>query len=332
MLYTYIGGGSTDVSVPLYDIFGSTIDLIDPSNPSTFETTYTYDPYGVVTTPNNVRTPWPFLYHGLEQQYPDSWKLDWEPGGNVYNPDPFQLSLSGPQGLGGGGGAAPRSIIFGTQHAAVNWVGISLGVAQNIAGVLDPDVISIGSDPPLNIVSPYDPFNLLAGLFQGGIPTIPWYDTTHTSRGVHDIYPYVGIQNIVDQSPSAGKAKYYRAPNGKSFAVPENADLCGELQAGQNNKFSLGHPWQHVSSMRKAVGQGGTFDYQRWGGKFNSNYTDASNFGVGVYMNGAGYSQFGMDVVGGTYSLFWSRNANAASQQEWWVQGWIAANNGEVCH
>ena len=57
MLYTYIGGGSTDVSVPLYDIFGSTIDLIDPSNPSTFETTYTYDPYGVVTTPNNVRTP-----------------------------------------------------------------------------------------------------------------------------------------------------------------------------------------------------------------------------------------------------------------------------------
>ena len=133
----------------------------------------------------------------------DSLKLYWEPGGNVYNPDPFQLSLSGPQGLGGGGGAAPRSIIFGTQHAAVNWVGISLGVAQNIAGVLDPDVISIGSDPPLNIVSPYDPFNLLAGLFQGGIPSIPWYITTHTSRGVHPVYPYMGIQNIVDQRSSA---------------------------------------------------------------------------------------------------------------------------------
>ena len=39
-LYTYLGGGSTDVSVPLYDIFGSTIDLIDPNNPSTFETFY----------------------------------------------------------------------------------------------------------------------------------------------------------------------------------------------------------------------------------------------------------------------------------------------------
>ncbi len=143
---------------------------------------------------NYQRSPWPFLYHGLEQEYPDSWKLYWEPGGNVYNPDPFQLSLTGPQGLGGGGGAAPRSIGFGSPHAAVNWVGISLEVAQNIAGVLDPDVISIGSDPPLNIVSPYDPFNLLAGLFQGGIPSIPWFDITHTSRGAHPAY--CGVQGI----------------------------------------------------------------------------------------------------------------------------------------
>ena len=43
------------------------------------------------------------MYHGLEQEYPDTWKLYWKAGGNVYNPDPFQLSLSGPQGLGGGG-------------------------------------------------------------------------------------------------------------------------------------------------------------------------------------------------------------------------------------
>ncbi len=84
--------------------------------------------------------------------------------------------------------------VFGTQHAAVNWVGISLGVAQNIAGVLDPDVISIGSDPPLNIVSPYDPFNLLAGLFQGGITSIPWFDITHTSRKAHPAY--CGVQGI----------------------------------------------------------------------------------------------------------------------------------------
>ena len=109
-LYLYQGSGSTFVDVPLYDIFGSTIRLVNPSNPGSPETKYTYDPYGVMTVSGGVRTPWPFLYHGLEQEYPDSWKLYWEPNGNVYNPDPFQLSLSGPQGLGGGGGGEPGSI------------------------------------------------------------------------------------------------------------------------------------------------------------------------------------------------------------------------------
>jgi hypothetical protein len=32
-LYTYQGSGTTDVNVPLYDIFGSAIDLVDPSTP-----------------------------------------------------------------------------------------------------------------------------------------------------------------------------------------------------------------------------------------------------------------------------------------------------------
>ena len=97
------------VYVPLYDISGSTIELVNVTNGNTPTTSYYYDPGGEVTTSNNnQRTPWPFMYHGLEQEYPDTWKLYWEPGGNVYNPDPFQLSLSGPQGLGGGG-SSPRA-------------------------------------------------------------------------------------------------------------------------------------------------------------------------------------------------------------------------------
>ena len=91
---------------------------------------------------------------------------------------------------------------------------------------------------------------------------------------------------------------------------------------------------QHFSLMGKAVGQGGTFDYQRPegpNGRFDSQYTDASNFGVGVYMNGAGYSLHGMNAVGGAYSFLRSKNANSTAQSDWWAQGWIAANNGEVC-
>jgi hypothetical protein len=79
---SYTEPGLTGVNVPLYDIFGSTIEVLNPNG--TPITNYTYDPYGVVSTsPNNTRTPWPFLYHGMEQENLDSRKLYWEPGGNV---------------------------------------------------------------------------------------------------------------------------------------------------------------------------------------------------------------------------------------------------------
>ncbi len=108
-LALYASPAPAVVNVPLYDIFGSTTELVDAASPGSPITNYYYDPGGEVTTsPNNVRTPWPFLFHGLEQEYYDSLKLYWEPNGNVYNPDPFQLSLSGPQGLGGGG-SSPRA-------------------------------------------------------------------------------------------------------------------------------------------------------------------------------------------------------------------------------
>ncbi len=75
MWYTY--PGTTGINVPLYDIFGSTIAMVDAiNNPNVPFTNYTYDPYGMVTTDHNgQRPPWPFLYHGMEQEYPDSWKL-----------------------------------------------------------------------------------------------------------------------------------------------------------------------------------------------------------------------------------------------------------------
>ena len=214
--------------MPLYDAFGSTIEIVLLGNPQVVAN-YSYDPYGVRKVNSGYRSPFPFVYHGLEQEYYDSQKLYWEPNGNVYNPDPFQLSLSGPQGLGGGGNGEPRSIVFGTQNAAVNWVGISLGVAQNIAGIFNPNTLTIGSDPPLNIVLPYNPFNLLGGLFQGGIPTIPWYDTTHTSRGAHDIYPVMGIQNIVDQSPSADNSAASDNP-GRPLSDCEKCVLAPYIQ------------------------------------------------------------------------------------------------------
>ncbi len=192
-LALYASPAPAVVYVPLYDISGSTIELVNVTNGNTPTTSYYYDPGGEVTTSNNnQRTPWPFLYHGLEQEYPDTWKLYWEPGGNVYNPDPFQLSLSGPQGLGGGGGAFPRAVRGPGANPQVN-----LG-----ADIYDMVINSINAFGGVNIGGsegsnfPLDPYLNPFDWFSGGKPEIAWYITTHKSRGAHDVY--CGVQGICD--------------------------------------------------------------------------------------------------------------------------------------
>ena len=74
MRYTYTNSQQPFVYVPLNDIFGSTIAMIQ-SGSTSIEATYTYDPNGNNLTiyPSGARTPWPFLWHGLEQEYDDTW-------------------------------------------------------------------------------------------------------------------------------------------------------------------------------------------------------------------------------------------------------------------
>ncbi len=151
-------------------------------NPQTVAN-YSYDPYGVRKVNSGYRSPFPFLFHGLEQEYYDSLKLYWEPNGNVYNPDPFQLSLSGPQGLGGGGGAFPRAVRGPGSNPQAN---IALDVYDATA-----NVVALTGGIPICWNDSCGTFFLpgLDGLFGGDSkPTIPWYDTTHKSRGAHDVY------------------------------------------------------------------------------------------------------------------------------------------------
>ena len=52
-LYSF-SGSNPNITVPLYDIFGSTLGLVYASNPGTLISQYYYDPYGVVTTNNTI--------------------------------------------------------------------------------------------------------------------------------------------------------------------------------------------------------------------------------------------------------------------------------------
>ena len=122
-------------------------------------------------------------------------------------------------------------------------------------------------------------------------------------------------------------AQLYTAPNGKQFIAPKDADWCVIEATGQANGLS-------ISAIKNNVGQGGVFDFQRIGGK-HSEYIDASNYSVGVYMHGAGYGMGMTNIVGGLYSWLRSSNALDLKQRLWWDQGWTAANGNNLdcsCH
>ncbi len=111
------------------------------------------------------------------------------------------------------------------------------------------------------------------------------------------------------------------AGDGTSFYAPPYANFCKVYAAGQAN-------WQNPIAAFSAIGQFGTYDFQRDNGMFYSAYTNASNYGVGVYMAGAGYSHDATIAIAVAFASRFSSNAGAESQTAWWTKGWNDATNG----
>ncbi|MFZ1886960.1 MAG: hypothetical protein WAU33_02935 [Candidatus Binataceae bacterium] len=106
---SYTTAGTTTTWVPLTDINGSTIGLVNSAAPTSPPgATYTYDPSGNVSVNGSNVTSWPFQYQGMEHEITDPANLYFNPSSNVYNPQ-IQNALSqvGAQGLGGSSGANP---------------------------------------------------------------------------------------------------------------------------------------------------------------------------------------------------------------------------------
>jgi hypothetical protein len=108
--------------------------------------------------------------------------------------------------------------------------------------------------------------------------------------------------------------------DGTSFYAPPYADFCKVYATGQAN-------WQNPIAAFSAIGQFGTYDFQRDNGMFYSAYTNASNYAVGVYMAGAGYSYDATITIAGAFASHYSSNAGADSQTTWWTKGWNDATN-----
>ena len=83
-------------------------------------------------------------------------------------------------------------------------------------------------------------------------------------------------------------------------------------------------------AVNSAIGHYGTYDFQRNAANntFTGAYTDASNYAVGVYMQGAGYSLSQTIAIGQFFGHSMSSNAGDPRQQAFWEAGWNAANAG----
>ncbi|TWB39022.1 RHS repeat-associated core domain-containing protein [Nitrospirillum pindoramense] len=136
--------------------------------------------------------------------------------------------------------------------------------------------------------------------------------------------PYKGIQNRVQGVPAGSQS--VTAPDGTTFNAPGYADFAAAYAFG---KSLNGTPFPlDTFGIQMAVGHGGMYDFQRNGQSFIRAYTYASNYAVGIVMNGAGYSlSQTMDIAGGFAGMF-SSNAGDPAQVSAWTNGWNAAQSG----
>lgn len=125
-------------------------------------------------------------------------------------------------------------------------------------------------------------------------------------------------------------AVLYTAPDGQQFYAPPEADWAAIYEASTTNGVykADGLDWDRGKS---DIGHFGRFDFQRKivdgeGWYFIHPYENASNFAVGIYMNGAGFSLSGTIVVGKGFAVMNSSNFNSDLQTIWWTNGWNYAN------
>ncbi|MBS0576680.1 MAG: RHS repeat protein [Proteobacteria bacterium] len=169
-----------------------------------------------------------------------------------------------------------------------------------------------------------DPLGLDAGVntfgYVGGEPT--------AMSDPMGLTPSLSVNHNLPMGPVPyNYSTLYQAPDGQYFYAPATANFNDVRSAGQSDG---------TSGAYANIWQFGTYDFQRLGasssdgGTFWSEWTNASNFAVGVYMNGAGFSESMMDSIGTYAADLMSSDAGSPNLITWWNNGWIAASLGRL--
>ena len=143
---------------------------------------------------------------------------------------------------------------------------------------------------------------------------LPTSESTTTDRP--RIEPIRDIKNHQHDVPT--DAETLKAGDGESFFAPPKADFLAVYAAGRTDG---------LMGVNSNVGHFGRFDFQRDGDTFIDAYSNASNYAVGVYMAGAGYTWHETFLIANTFAHIMSSNAGSRTQQAWWARGWNDATN-----
>jgi hypothetical protein len=110
--------------------------------------------------------------------------------------------------------------------------------------------------------------------------------------------------------------------------APPHADYRQVYAAGQ--AVAAMPPLDQILHIRAALRQGGTYDFQRDPIRQEAQraYANASNYAVGVYMAGAGYTLWETLHAAEVYAFFNSSNYNSQKQKDWTTAGWNDAQIG----
>jgi len=117
-------------------------------------------------------------------------------------------------------------------------------------------------------------------------------------------------------------AAVYRTPDGTRFFAPKTTNFEDVYNAGKLILSQNANTWPDYIGQQ--VGQFGKFDFQRQGGNFYSQYTDASNYAAGLFMNGAGFSYRDTIAIAGGYAALHSSGGITARRVLWWTYGYMA--------
>ena len=193
--------------MPLIDASGSTIALVNAASNQSPATSFTYDPFGSMSS-NGASTNWPFLFEGGEHEFTDPGSLYYDGSGNYYNPqimrslsETSQTSSSGNNGgpsgnaiarpSGGGGGVPSAALDAGVADAANNAALLGTYGALELLGQakLAAALLPLGPIPAIIATAALVLFDIFDAIFGGGSDTPPTPRQLLHAR--HPLYPVI---------------------------------------------------------------------------------------------------------------------------------------------